>query len=665
MVKIEQNTIDSSVNQVEFFLYTNTGIQLDTSYCKDVKINIKKPIVNINFDIETANYLNDLGINAFDPTDSFFNDICYSFTNENGTDVILKDRKMDYFQNETFCEDNCNNFTIDYETMYINCECTPESLSKNLDDILNNENPSLNFGNIKKAFTSNLFKTNLVIVKCYKYILKWNHMNKNYGNWILLGFILIEIIAFLIFLRKKLRPIKNYLYLQYYEKGMDKNNDKNQYKETEDNNMIKNSNSNSGNPPIRNKNNKIIHTKQKSSKINLNYVIEEIERSFSSSRNNTKTKDNNNNNKYNNNNNNNYEGNSLLENISIYNNYDEIEVKNNNKNDMFIIKKSNSRLPTIIPSRNSFKTEIFSKNENTSINISKNKNLRESITIYKNPSNTIRKSDLFNEKEIDPKFIFLKLKKNNHDSNNKLMKIKEEEPIIKKKRTKKYLTSNDYMDLDYEEALELDKRNFLNIVWGYILEEQIICNTFLSELFLELRIVKIYFMIFSFCLELFLNAIFFTDDYISEMYHNDGVLDFFTSLPKSVYSLLVGFIIMFFLNFLSNSKNAFDEATDNIFDCEEYKKKVNKILFGLKIKLAFFFTINFLLMIFFWYYCSTFCAVYYNSQEELVKGTLVSIITSMLIPFPVSIIMALIRYIALKKKSKCLFRINYCIDKII
>ena len=172
-------------------------------------------------------------------------------------------------------------------------------------------------------------------------------------------------------------------------------------------------------------------------------------------------------------------------------------------------------------------------------------------------------------------------------------------------------------------------------------------------------------MIFSFCLELFLNAIFFTDDYISEMYHNDGVLDFFTSLPKSVYSLLVGFIIMFFLNFLSNSKNQFDEATENIFESEKYKKKVNQILFGLKIKLIFFFIINFLLLFFFWYYCSTFCAVYYNSQEELVKGTLVSIITSMLIPFPVSFIMALIRYIALKKKSKCLFGINYCIDKII
>ena len=94
-------------------------------------------------------------------------------------------------------------------------------------------------------------------------------------------------------------------------------------------------------------------------------------------------------------------------------------------------------------------------------------------------------------------------------------------------------------------------------------------------------------------------------------------------------------------------------------------KKVHQILVALKINLAFFFSINFLLMIFFGIIFYFFLQFYYNSQEELIKGTIVNIITSMLIPFPVSFIMALIRYIALKKKSKCLFRINYCIDKIL
>ena len=122
---------------------------------------------------------------------------------------------------------------------------------------------------------------------------------------------------------------------------------------------------------------------------------------------------------------------------------------------------------------------------------------------------------------------------------------------------------------------------------------------------------------------------------------------------------------MFFLNFLSNSKDAFKEATNKIYDKEEYKKKVKKILCGLRIKLSFFFTLNFIFMFFFWYYCSTFCAIYSNSQNELIKGTLISIFTSLLIPFPVSNIMALIRYIALKKKNKCLFKINNIIDKVI
>ena len=666
MIKIDQNITNSPVNKVEFFLYTQNGIELDTSYCKDMNINIKKPLININFDIDSANYLDNLGINAFDPTDDFFNDICFSFTNENGTDVILLDRKNDYFQNQTFCEDNCPNFKIDYNDLYVNCECIPESSDKKYDDLLN-ENTNVNFGNIKKAFTSNLYKTNIIIAKCYQYVFKWKKMNKNLGNWIMMGLIVIELIFFFIFLKKRLRPIKNYLYLQYYEKGIDKQKNKNNIdlKETEDLNIRNSLSNGTSNPPRRKST--FNHQKQKSSLENLkDKVIFDINSSDESSNRNSNIISNDYSNSSNQNNNSkrvNTKKNSIIDNHSILNNFDDIySIKNISNKNSFHIRKSTSKLPTKI--RNSF-IEILptSLSKNPFEKLNKNE-LRDSISIYKNPRNSKinRRSTFLKElNNINKKII-------KTDSNNKLintLEIKENEEEIKKKPSNNYLTSNDYFDLEFEEALKLDKRSFLQLIWGYILEEQIIFNTFISEIFLELRVIKIYFMIFSFSLELFLNAIFFSDDYISEMYHNDGVLDFFSSLPKSIYSLLIGLLIMFFLNFLSNSKDAFKEATNKIYDKEEYKKKVKKILCGLRIKLSFFFTLNFIFMFFFWYYCSTFCAIYSNSQNELIKGTLISIFTSLLIPFPVSIIMALIRYIALKKKNKCLFKINNIIDKVI
>ena len=35
---------------------------------------------------------------------------------------------------------------------------------------------------------------------------------------------------------------------------------------------------------------------------------------------------------------------------------------------------------------------------------------------------------------------------------------------------------------------------------------------------------------------------FYTDEYISDAYHNDGVLDFFSGLPKCIYSFIATLI---------------------------------------------------------------------------------------------------------------------------
>ena len=48
------------------------------------------------------------GYNVFDVNSPFYNDICTDFTNENGNDVLLDDRRKDYFdENINLCETGC------------------------------------------------------------------------------------------------------------------------------------------------------------------------------------------------------------------------------------------------------------------------------------------------------------------------------------------------------------------------------------------------------------------------------------------------------------------------------------------------------------------------------------------------------------------------------
>ena len=95
------------------------------------------------------------------------------------------------------------------------------------------------------------------------------------------------------------------------------------------------------------------------------------------------------------------------------------------------------------------------------------------------------------------------------------------------------------------------------------------------------------------------------------------------------------------------------------------KSKIMKMY--LKIKLALFFILNFILMLFFWYFISCFCAVYKNTQIILIKDTLVSFALSLLYPFGLNLIPGMFRISALKaikKDKECLYKISGLIASI-
>ena len=87
--------------------------------------------------------------------------------------------------------------------------------------------------------------------------------------------------------------------------------------------------------------------------------------------------------------------------------------------------------------------------------------------------------------------------------------------------------------MDYEYAVIYDKRSYLRIYWSFLVDTQIILGTFCTENYLQLFVIKLSFLICTFQISFFLNALFYTDEYISDAYHNDGVLDFFSGLPKT------------------------------------------------------------------------------------------------------------------------------------
>ena len=81
-------------------------------------------------------------------------------------------------------------------------------------------------------------------------------------------------------------------------------------------------------------------------------------------------------------------------------------------------------------------------------------------------------------------------------------------------------------------------------------------------------------------------------------------------------------------------------------------KESHILLKKLKIKFGIFFISNFLLISFFWYFITAFCAVYKNTQNILIENTFVSFALSLVYPLGINLIPGILRIFSLKKPNK-------------
>ena len=223
----------------------------------------------------------------------------------------------------------------------------------------------------------------------------------------------------------------------------------------------------------------------------------------------------------------------------------------------------------------------------------------------------------------------------------------------------------DIHNADYEEAIFYDKRGYLKMYWGFLVDTQIILGTFCTDNHLDLFAIKLSFFIFTFQISFFLNALFYTDKYISNAYHNNGVLDFVSGLPKSIYSFIATLITTNLLRMLSTSKN---ELLRLIIEKLKYKSYISLIqikLAKLRTKLIIYFIIVFLFSIIFLYYVSVFCAVYRNSQKYWFLGCLESFGIDSSLSIIICIFLAIFRYISIKKHIKYLYVLGNLISNFL
>ena len=307
---------------------------------------------------------------------------------------------------------------------------------------------------------------------------------------------------------------------------------------------------------------------------------------------------------------------------------------------------------------NSNNVNIYSKND---FNPKKRKSEKK-LKRYKLQKSS-KKISIFSQKDISSsikksKSIF----DSQYENNIKLNNFKNKE-VSKNKYNPQLLNDFELNSLSYKEAIKYDKRTFFQYYISLLRTKQPIIFSFFPINDYNSSIIKISLFLLLFTIIYIVNSFFFKDSVIHKIYKDEGVYNFIYFLPIIIYSFLISHILYIVIKYFSLSER-------NLLQIKYFYKdedKVNKIKRTLIIKYSCYFLISLIFIIYFWYYLSSFGAVFKNSQIFLVKNALLTFSISLLYPFFIIILPCIIRIKALNdinKKRELIYKISKIIQII-
>ena len=193
--------------------------------------------------------------------------------------------------------------------------------------------------------------------------------------------------------------------------------------------------------------------------------------------------------------------------------------------------------------------------------------------------------------------------------------------------------------------------------------QQIIFNTFIYIEPLKPRLIKIMLFILDIDLYFCVNALFFNEEYVSEVFHLKEKDNFFSFVPRSInrffYTTLVGVIVGFVteLFFIEEKriKRIFKREKDNIIIL---KYEVTEIIKDIKRRNRNFIFISLFIIIFSLYYIFCFNNVYPHMRAEWVKSSILIILVMQILSLLVCLLETIIRFISFKCKSEKIYKIG-------
>ena len=318
------------------------------------------------------------------------------------------------------------------------------------------------------------------------------------------------------------------------------------------------------------------------------------------------------------------------------------------------ITKKNSNIDNILypPVKKKATPKLFVKVNKKNMNkiIFKKIDFSSKSNIKNNKSKVYSISGSRNNVLVNPKFNEINIKNLKHNG-------------IKPKNIKQIIYSDyELNELEYKEAVKLDKRTLFQIYWATLKREHLIFFTFCSNDDYNLFSIKLTRFVFLILGDMALNTFFFSDDSMHKLFLNYGKYNFIQQIPQITYSTIISLLIEVFLCYLSLTDKYFYLIKTSFM--KGNKEEIKKIIKCIKIKLIMFFIFVFIFFVLYWYIISVFCGVYRNTQITFIKDSVLSFSICLIYPLILYFISASLRICSLKNRKascKCIYSLSYMI----
>lgn len=280
-----------------------------------------------------------------------------------------------------------------------------------------------------------------------------------------------------------------------------------------------------------------------------------------------------------------------------------------------------------------------------------------------------------NENDTVPKFLFYKsinvdelpnnsnsktniLKQENKNDNNDYKEVNlndnENKKEIKIKRSKVFMFyENDFEIniLPYELAIEDDQKTYWEYYFSLIRSKHLLVLTFYTYNDYNSKIIKISLILLIIGIHYFVNALFFGDSTIHKIFKDNKKYNAFILLPLIIYSIVISYAAEYIFKLITLTEKSVIEIK-NQPTLKLSKDSEEAILKQITIKTIIFYSLDFIILIFVWYYLSCFSAIYQQTQYILLLNTSVSLIITLIFPFIFFLLPGFLRIPSLQENNK-------------